>query len=398
MPHQRVESATFTQDERNLINISGMQAMYPSNSNFTHQPPNMIQNVPSQVVPSNGYQHHLSPHLKMPSSATTIPYHHHHHHYPHLIPGGGGGGGGDHQLPNNYPGTFGVGPYQLQYQSPPIFPSHWQSGGYGYAMPPSGSPSIHPANSPALSSSNSFSPASSGVTTTRRLPDSPSLLDTGSILLSPGRFRKRRQLSPLIPTDYIDSPPTSAPGTPQSQQLASNMLLRRAPLPKIPVSPNATSIGSSPRSKSSNLILPCFFDQQNNLRTHGPQSLAHVSPSGYWDDTRRNVRAFLDEADAIDEENITIIEIKQMLRRYCINATGKKTLLMDRIRQLKAYLRAQLERETASLPTQMAAPNSSEAHGSAPDCASIWARDEEMARQALESLDSAKENALPPNA
>jgi hypothetical protein len=46
----------------------------------------------------------------------------------------------------------------------------------------------------------------------------------------------------------------------------------------------------------------------------------------------------------IDAENITIIEVKQLLRRYSVNATGKKQVLLERIAALRDYFLSVKER------------------------------------------------------
>lgn len=239
-----------------------------------------------------------------------------------------------HQMPssamNYHPRTMPS--YYSQYPQPAPPIAHPQYAQFGHPA----SPSLMSSSlmSPSVSSASSFSPIGQGGSPTMvsaQFPDSPPILDASQMLMSPSRFRKRRQLSPLI-TGFSE-PMQSPPGM---------LLSRRPAMPKIPVSPSSFSVGSSPRSRSANLILPCFFDQHNNLRTHG-HGIDMSSGGGYGEDTRRNARSFLQEAEAIDEENITIVEIKQLLRKYSINATGKKHILMDRIKKMKLYLSSQIE-------------------------------------------------------
>jgi hypothetical protein len=239
------------------------------------------------------------------------------------------------------PQVFNQGPYAYgagyaPMASPPIYGQMQWGSAVPYYAPPPPMMQQHP-HSPSMGSASSFSPQDGGV----RFPDSPPQLDASQMLMSPSRFRKRRHLSPLLTSGTVDS---MAP-----QQPLSATLMQRMPVAKVPVMPSSYSAGSSPKNKAASLVLPCFFDQQNRLRTHGPSISAHTGPSAYWDDTRRNVNEFLGEAAKIDAENITIIEIKQLLRRYCINATGKKTVLMDRIKQLQEFLLAQLERERLAM-------------------------------------------------
>ncbi len=212
-------------------------------------------------------------------------------------------------------------------------------------------------------------------------PDSPPMLDAGQMLMSPSRFRKRRHLSPLI-SGYADSDvggqsvPVQAPmsaaapfSSPQMGRFYTAMassappyshhqmgggspLMRHQPMLKVPVSPSA-STAYSPRMRPATLVLPCFLNQDNAVVPQGPLSYEMPAPSSYWEDTLTNARSFLREADAIDEDNITILEIKQMLRKYCINATGKKHVLLERIRKLQAYFREMHDKERLSTQARL---------------------------------------------
>lgn len=244
----------------------------------------------------------------------------------------------------------------------------WQDQQFPYALSPQ-------MPSPSMASNASFSP-NQGLQSPGQnpivFPDSPQLMDASQMLRSPSRFRKRRQLSPLI-SGYAD-PTMGSPQQPTALAGPLSPFLRRVSMPKIPVSPSSASatLHSSPRPRSGNLILPCFFDNNNNLRVHGPHSFHHHqhgakangNSTSYWDDSRRTILSFLKEAEAIDEENITIIEIKQLLRRYSLSATGKKTVLMDRIRRAQAHFKADMEREEQMVAQTLASnsPKSEPVH------------------------------------
>lgn len=222
------------------------------------------------------------------------------------------------------------------------------SPGAAYQMYGYGQPSPNAIASPNLSMMNC-----TGGGGPPSFPTPPQMMDASQMLGSPSRFRKRRHLSPLIAGSYMDSHQSP---TMHCHQLlhAGPQFLRRAPMPKIPVAPRSMSAGSSPKARSANLILPCFFDQSNQLRTHGPNVMGGTGPSAYWDDFRRNVAMFLADAEAVNEGEITIVEIKQLLRKYSINATGKKHVLMDRIKTITAHLKAQKEFEQATRAKQEA--------------------------------------------
>lgn len=178
------------------------------------------------------------------------------------------------------------------------------------------------------------------------VPTSSPLFDTSQMML-PGHLRKRRDVTTLLNSNEMFQG-ASFESTPPMQ------FLRRVSVPKIPVSPQSKPSHYNPKAKTHNLILPCFFDQNNNLRVHGPPFFDKAAAGGYWDASRQTIQSFLDEAASIDEENITIIEVKQLLRRYSINATGKKTVLMERIRRLQEYLKVELQRQQDTLVRQAA--------------------------------------------
>ena len=269
------------------------------------------------------------------------------------------------QVPGVYGNYNGIGYMQrgTSMISPPIYASsnHWQAqqqhpqqfGMYGGMHPPTTMPS------PSIASNASFSPIhgvnSPIMQNSAPFPDSPQLMDISQMLpLSSSRFRKRRQLSPLI-SGYVapvSSPQQQIQGQAgQPNTLPSMQFMRRVSVPKIPVSPTSSAL-NVPRNRTGNHILPCFFDQYNNLRVHG--TLSNKGEDSGWEVSSPAILSFLEEAQGIDEENITIIEIKQLLRRYSINATGKKTLLMDRIKTMQKLFKEDLMRRQENLVHQAA--------------------------------------------
>jgi hypothetical protein len=55
--------------------------------------------------------------------------------------------------------------------------------------------------------------------------------------------------------------------------------------------------------------------------------------------------AFLRDYAKLDFENITVVEMKSLLRKYGLARTGKKVELEDRIRQVASFLQNQIARE-----------------------------------------------------
>lgn len=291
-----------------------------------------------------------------------------------------------------------------QYPSPPIYnyPSVWpnqhQSGPYG-------TPTM---NSPSMASNNSFASIGGPNMQTAQFPDSPPLLDASQMLMSPSRFRKRRQLSPLISgySDQMHSPQSMPVGQAMSTSSDGGPFLRRTPILKVPVSPTVVPGLSSPKSKPANLVLPCYLNQENKIIPQGPLSYDMPAPQGYWEETLQNAKSFLKEANAIDEENITIIEIKQLLRRFCINATGKKVALMERIRKLQSYFHSLHEQERLSVarrPGASSHPRDQDQEPSAPITPSIFCiaaaieHEDSAQGQTLQLREGEKENVVPVN-
>lgn len=85
-------------------------------------------------------------------------------------------------------------------------------------------------------------------------------------------------------------------------------------------------------------VLPCSLDENNKVIPQGPLVFDKPVPAnGYWGQTLISAQCFLRESQAIDAENITIVEVKQLLRKYSVNATGKKHILLERIDALRKY-------------------------------------------------------------
>lgn len=255
--------------------------------------------------------------------------------------------------------------------------------GYGGPMPMmygshqlNGSPSMYTfqqtpwGNSPSLPSNAalSFSPTSTSTMSPQshqvpqhpmmNFPDSPPLPDAAQILLSPTQYKRRRSMAAMMPGFGEMASPSSM----HSPMMEAN-LLKRSPVLKVPVSPksgpNLLSI-SSPKQKGGALVLPFSLNRNDEIVLQGPATFNYATQNGYWEEAYSNAQRFLQEVQKIDEENITIIEIKQMLRKYGGNATGKKELLMHRLKTMREHVeRMQADGCFKSIPNESESKSSS---------------------------------------
>lgn len=231
-------------------------------------------------------------------------------------------------------------------------------------------------------------------------PDSPGMPDAAQMLLSPSggsspssdaHAAKRRHLSPLVSglyyvpaadlgrasppvlrpaagraakvllsprSGYYASPPMASgelsaggsPGlAPQYMVMSGHSAWARSP-PAFAAAPRASyAHGSTPAGVRDVMQLPVTVSDANAVSLSPPSSLG--PRNGHWHQRCvANSRAYLHDTRAIDEENITIIEVKTLLRRYGLNATGKKHVLLERIRAIRAALDVFVAKEAAAPP------------------------------------------------
>lgn len=50
---------------------------------------------------------------------------------------------------------------------------------------------------------------------------------------------------------------------------------------------------------------------------------------------------FLKDVASLDLSNVTVLELKQILRRFGLNSTGKKAQLIERIMEISNYLKTE---------------------------------------------------------
>ena len=158
------------------------------------------------------------------------------------------------------------------------------------------------------------------------------------------RSRRRRHNSPLMASLAADPnlmasagivpSPTSTSSTLASptssfgmMNLGSSQFTAKIMLPALQTSPGRREEPKFySRKNSSPLILP--LDLTPEERT-----------DEVWVNEMLKSRLFyLEETKDIDWENITVIEMKSMLRKFGLNSQGKKTVLADRIKEARRRL------------------------------------------------------------
>lgn len=79
-------------------------------------------------------------------------------------------------------------------------------------------------------------------------------------------------------------------------------------------------------------LMPAKLTEEQQMKsTHAPPTLE--------DNIERNLRSFLRDTRDLEWDNVTVVELKRILRQYELNATGKKADLMQRINKIRASYR-----------------------------------------------------------
>lgn len=183
---------------------------------------------------------------------------------------------------------------------------------------------------------------------------------------------------------------TVAPSLPMMPMMSP--LTRAVKFPMAPLASNTAVPSSGPTGGKIPLVLPCHLQQQMRdssvsrdsplardnplansaapnvlsvvtsgyatpLSQHGsrlssliasrcssvaPDSSVSSSASHRWfTEMTATKNLFLTEAEAIDFSNVTVLELKQLLRKFGLNSAGKKVQLTERIREIAKYLRSE---------------------------------------------------------
>lgn len=97
---------------------------------------------------------------------------------------------------------------------------------------------------------------------------------------------------------------------------------------------------SSASSATSPHTLPMFANSTLLGGFHHPPNM-----SMWMANFAAHRAAFLQDYSKIDFENVTVVELKALLRKYGVARAGKKVELEDRLRQIAAFLEKQIARE-----------------------------------------------------
>lgn len=149
-------------------------------------------------------------------------------------------------------------------------------------------------------------------------------------------------------------------------------------LPMAPLTPTNMSNSNSNSTVKIPLVLPCHLQQQQQLQTQNsaapnvsklqtnittvtseassaiPSRCSSIAPNSSISSRSQNSSnqnwftemsvtkdRFLEDVASLDLTNVTVLELKQVLRKFGLNSTGKKVQLVERIKEISNYLKAE---------------------------------------------------------
>lgn len=250
-----------------------------------------------------------------------------------------------------------------------------------------GSPTLYPYGSPFSMGSPSSLMMSTGGS------------DTSWMHSNRPRRRRSNYTSPMMmmssqptPTSpYLNSfapylPPYGNPMIPAYPHAPFMMAPPMSPmnvtvkLPMAPLTPTNYSNGNNDGSSSAlkiPLVLPCHLQQQDQqaqntvapnvsklqtclssstISSGVPSRCSSIAPNSsissrsiassqrqqnWFTEISATKDRFLRDVDGIDFTNVTVLELKQILRRFGLNSTGKKAQLVERIKEISKYLKTE---------------------------------------------------------
>lgn len=168
--------------------------------------------------------------------------------------------------------------------------------------------------------------------------------------LQHGRTKRRRHSSPMLSamaasypgaehslgSSTLSSPQStsstlSSPASPMAMMSLASPTLPKMPLIPLPgrvvASDDGERVGSG-RRLSSPMILPLDLKPEE------------IADDAWWAEMLRSRKSFLHDTTDVDWENITVIELKRILRKYGLHSVGKKTVLVERIQTAHQQLQA----------------------------------------------------------
>jgi hypothetical protein len=146
-------------------------------------------------------------------------------------------------------------------------------------------------------------------------------------------------------------------------------------LPMAPLTP--TSMSNSNSSVKIPLVLPCHLQQQQQQQIQNtvapnvsklqtniatvesevssfvPSRCSSIAPNSsissrsnnstqnWFNEMSITKDRFLEDVASLDFTNVTVLELKQVLRKFGLNSTGKKVQLVERIKEISIYLKAE---------------------------------------------------------
>jgi hypothetical protein len=158
------------------------------------------------------------------------------------------------------------------------------------------------------------------------------------------RSRRRRHNSPLMASLAADPNLMASAGivpspTSTSSTLASptsNLGMLNLGSPQFTAKIMLPALPNAPVGREE----PKFYSRRNSSPLILPLDLAPEERTDeVWvNEMLKSRMLYLDETKDIDWENITVVEMKSLLRKYGLNSQGKKTLLADRIKEARQRL------------------------------------------------------------
>ena len=148
---------------------------------------------------------------------------------------------------------------------------------------------------------------------------------------------------------------------------------------KLPMAPltsaNYTTNNSNSGAMKIPLVLPCHLQQQtaqpsqnsaapnvsklqtvtsSNLSSGAPSRCSSIAPNSsvssrslsqqqqnWFTEMSATKDKFLSDVENIDFTNVTVLELKQILRKFGLNSTGKKAQLVERITEISTFLKTE---------------------------------------------------------
>lgn len=148
--------------------------------------------------------------------------------------------------------------------------------------------------------------------------------------MSPMNVTVKLPMAPLTPTSTIQN--IAVQGIKIPLVLPSRLQNSSVPV-KNTVAPN---IAPSLPSSLAPSIVPSGIASRCSIAPSS--SVSNTSSTRWFTEMSATKDSFLKEIESIDFTNVTVIELKQVLRKFGLNSTGKKVQLAERILDIATYL------------------------------------------------------------